>query len=65
MKSEMKSEKIVNITPLKQLAIERLPKDSTLREVLLCEPDEMTATEYLIKIPTWQKLLKIEVSKNH
>lgn len=51
---------VVDITPLKRLATERLPQSSPLREVLMNEPDDMTMAEYLVKISIWQMLLNME-----
>ncbi len=49
-------EKVVDINPLKKLATKLLPVDSVLRRVLLSEPDEMNARDYLAELGTWQAL---------
>jgi hypothetical protein len=43
----------VHMKLLKEFAIEKAPKGSALRDVLLAEADVLTAEEYLAKIPTW------------
>ncbi len=47
--------KKVNIKPLKDLAL-RLEKDHVLRQILLVEPEEMDAEEFVAKILTWLRL---------
>ncbi len=49
------TKKKVSIKPLKELAL-KLAKDSILRQVLLVEPEEMDAEEFVGKILTWLKL---------
>jgi hypothetical protein len=56
----MTHQSTVDMTPLKRLALKRLPPASALREVILNEPDEISSSEYIAKLPIWQKLLKIE-----
>lgn len=52
--------KVVNIEPLKTLATKVLPADSVLRRVLLSEPDQLEARDYIAKLGTWQALLREE-----
>lgn len=48
----------VSIVALKKFAEERLPRESTLREVLLTERDELSAGEFLAKLDVWLRLLR-------
>jgi len=50
----------VRITRLKDFAVNYLPKDSRLREVILNERDELDVNEFVAKIDVWLKLLKME-----
>lgn len=51
---------VVDIRSVKGLAAKILPSDSILRRVLLSEPDEMEARDYLAKLGTWLVLLREE-----
>jgi hypothetical protein len=51
---------VVDVRPLKRLAARVLLTDSLLRKVLMSEPDEMEASEYIAKLGTWQALLREE-----
>ncbi|MEM3403679.1 MAG: hypothetical protein QXJ17_03965 [Nitrososphaeria archaeon] len=55
--------KTVDISELKKFVIENMPRDSKLRELILCEKDTMTVEDFLSKSDLWFKLLKIEFSK--
>lgn len=46
----------VDIRSLKPFA-RKLPRDSSLRNVLVAEKDQMDATEFLHKLEIWLKLL--------
>jgi len=59
----MVPEKILNLKSLKQFALENLPKSSTLRDILLSEPDQIPQTEFLTKLDIWTKLLNMELTK--
>jgi hypothetical protein len=52
----------VRITRLKDFAVDSLPRDSRLREVILNERDELDAAEFVAKIDVWLKLLRTEFS---
>jgi hypothetical protein len=43
----------VDIRPLKDFALVRLPEDHPLRTVLLAERDLLTPREFLAKMETW------------
>ena len=45
----------VNIKKMKDLYIKKYP-DSNLSKVLVNEPDEMTAIEFIAKVGTWLKI---------
>jgi hypothetical protein len=59
----MAQEKIVNIKLLKQFALENLPKKSTLRDIILSEPDQIKASDFIIKMDLWIRLLNLEEGK--
>jgi len=46
----MSKTRMINIRTLKEFALEKLPKNHPLRDVLLTEKDEMPAEEFLIKM---------------
>lgn len=48
----------MNISSLKQFALENLRERSVLREVLLSEKDEMLPVEFIAKMQTWLFLLR-------
>lgn len=48
----------VCVKPLKRFALEKLPQDSPLREVLLCERDELEVSELLARLEIWLLLLR-------
>ena len=50
----------LNIRSLKQLVSGKLPRDSLLRRLILTEEDEFSIDEFIIKIGTWLKMLKLE-----
>ena len=49
----------VNVRPLKAFASTRLPRDCPLRQVLVAERDTLNANEFLAKMETWLKLLRL------
>ena len=53
----------VNISPMKQFAMERLSQGSALRNLILSEPDLMSPEAYLAKTEIWMKLLRMEASQ--
>lgn len=56
--------KIVNIQRLKEFALTYLPSDSTLRELILLEKDEMSGEEFIIKSEMYLKILRRDLN-NH
>jgi hypothetical protein len=48
----------ISLRVLKQFAVEKLPKDWPLREVLVTEEDEIGAIEFLAKARVWLVLLR-------
>ena len=50
----------VNISRLKIWAYSGLRHDSGLRSILLAEPEDMTAGEFLAKSSTWLKTAQLE-----
>jgi len=52
---------IVSMIELKNLARRLLPQSSTLRMLILCEPDYMPKTELLPKLDIFVKLLHREI----
>ena len=55
----MISGNMVDITGVKEFAM-RLPISSTLREIILSEPDSMPSTEFVSKSGIWLKLFERE-----
>jgi hypothetical protein len=54
---------MVDISGVKTLAIKLLPANSAMVGVLLQEPNEMTAEEFIAKVPTWLALLHYDLTK--
>ena len=52
------SESKLCIQQLKKFAIEEIPKNDVLRELLLSEKDELNLTEFCCKLDVWLKLLR-------
>jgi len=50
---------MVNIQKLKKFALEKLPKNSALREVLISEEDKLDITVFLARLPLWLKLSQL------
>ena len=50
------SGKRIDLSRLKAFVLEKLPPDSTLREVILTEADALTPQEFTIKAEMWLKL---------
>jgi hypothetical protein len=48
----------INIRPLKDFAVCRLPATSPLREVLLREEDEISVMSFLDRLPIWLLLIR-------
>ena len=55
-----KKKMVVDIRALKGLATKILANDSTLRRILLSEPDEMEPGDYLAKLGTWLAIMREE-----
>jgi len=55
---------MVNIKKLKEFALEKLPKNSALREILISEEDKMDITVFLARLPLWLKLSKLLKDEN-
>ena len=47
----------VNLQPLKAFAL-KLPSNSTLREILLLEDDELDVHTFLARMPIWLRLIR-------
>lgn len=62
MPIEAISQRVVNIRRLKDFALEKLKSNSPLRDVILSEPDQLTASDFLAKLHIWLRLLKFEGS---
>ena len=52
--------KNVSIKRLKEFALERLPADSVLRDLILGEDDDIQPEDYCVKTSVWLKLLDHE-----
>ena len=51
---------LLNLREFKSWAERQLPRDSTLRDFILSEPDELSIEAVLAKIPIWFKQGKKE-----
>jgi hypothetical protein len=51
----------VDVRPLKRFVASTLPSTTAIYAVIMGEPDEMSATDFLAKIPTWLKLVDHEI----
>ncbi len=56
-------EKRVDLKPLKNWVLEHLSHSSTLRNVVLIENDQMSATEFYHKLRIWVHLFNLERSQ--
>lgn len=56
-----RTRKKVRIIILKDFAIKKL--DDPLKSVILAEKDEMSAEEFIAKVPTWLNLLHVQMSE--
>ena len=54
----------VNFSELKKVAIKFLPPTSTLRKVILSEPDTLTRTSAIAKLEIYVRLLYSELRDN-
>jgi len=62
LENNMILRKSVNISPLKKFALEELPKDSPLREILIAETSEIDVSTFLARLPIWVQLSKFKRS---
>jgi hypothetical protein len=53
----------INIKKLKQFALENLPQNSVLREVLLSQDDELEIYVFLARLPLFLKLNKTQAGR--
>jgi hypothetical protein len=56
------TEQVVSLVELKSAARKLLKPDSALRNVILSEPDSIPASEALVKIGIFSRLLQNEIS---
>ncbi len=47
----------INTASLRRFALEKLPKESVLRQVILAEKEELTPEEFIARIEIWSRLL--------
>jgi hypothetical protein len=47
----------ISIKSLKKFVYEHLPTNSTIRDLILAEPDQMSTQEFLIKMEIWLRLI--------
>ena len=55
-KNQKMKTRLVNVRRLKSFAIDNLPHESPLREVMLYENDELDALTFLARLPVWLRL---------
>jgi len=53
----------VNIRPLKEFVLKRIPKNWPLREIILSEEDEIEITIFLARIGVWLKIADISAKR--
>jgi len=53
----------VDMAPLKEFAIRRLPPGSTARELILAENQSIPAGDFLVKIDVWMRLVRRELDQ--
>lgn len=53
----------INIKRLKRFALEKLPRDSALRDILLFEEDELDLVTFIERIPIWLRLGRSNVKR--
>ena len=46
----------IDLKGLKQFALNRLPKENPLRDILLTEQDQLDTRDFLVKSEIWLKL---------
>ena len=59
----MKQRRAVDMTPLKEFAVSKLPPGSTARELILAENEEISVNEFLVKIAVWVGLVRRDLQK--
>ncbi|MHA1973481.1 MAG: hypothetical protein ACTSW1_10835 [Candidatus Hodarchaeales archaeon] len=59
----MSPQKILNLKPLKQFVLEKLPKRSILRDLILSEQNQVRSSDFFTKMDLWLKLLNLEEKK--
>ena len=57
---ELTQEKKVDIKPLKQFVLDKLPRSSHLREIILVEETNLSVSEFLSKMQFWISLFDLE-----
>jgi len=55
-----KEKEKVNIKKIKLFALEKLPKNWLLREIILSEHDQLDVNEFITKTEVWSKLFRSE-----
>lgn len=56
--------KKVDIHKLKNFALNKIPKDWPLREILISENDELDVSVFLARVPLWLKLSRFSVGED-
>jgi hypothetical protein len=53
----------LKLRALKDFVMKKLPPTSTVRQLILTEPDEIPREEYVVKFRIWASLLNKELSQ--
>ena len=53
----------LRLKALKEFVMKRLPPASTVRELILSEPDELPKDEFVTKFKVWSALLNKELAQ--
>jgi len=56
---------IIDISSLKQFALEKFPLNSLLRDLILSEKPKLTYVEFVVKLEFWLKLLNREMGRDN
>ncbi len=54
---------VIDISGLKSFAVERLPSDSPLREILVAQDNEMPVQTFLERLPIYLRLARFEENR--
>jgi hypothetical protein len=65
MQSPKQEQTLVSVVELKKLAGTKLPPSSSLRDLILSEPDYLPDEEVQIKVRMYSRLLYLELNRSN